>query len=561
MRIARTMFGMALAVASPALADDLDKSLCAVRNKAQAREAIAACTRFINDRATLGDDRIFALNDRARHWSVLGDEKRKNDDYIAILRLPAASGKAYRLRVAGRKLLNDERGIIEDMTQAIRLEPAEPANYYWRARFLRRTGQHDRAIADASVAINLRPNYAFAFQERADAHTAKGDMPRALSDYTGCITANPNMDFCLMRRAEIQVRQKNYEPAIADFTASLRITEENPRAYYGRGKAFLEKREPARAVAEFTRAAELARTVTGDKAALPQDLQLYTDMLNVAKVEAARSLGSAPNRPVANNSPVNVPVPNVAPTPPPQPSIAVAPKPVEGKRVALVIGNSSYQSVAALPNPLRDADALAGTLRKIGFSSVKQVNNASFEMLRSALRDFSSEAENADWAVVYYAGHGLEIGGVNFLIPVDAKLKSDRDAQLEAVTLDQVLGSVEGARKLRLVILDACRDNPFVAQMAKSNGTRSVGRGLGRVEPEGNTLVAYAAKAGQVAMDGDGANSPFVTSLMKRLAAPKVEIRKLFGLVHDDVLAATGRKQEPFVYGALGGDDYFINPN
>jgi uncharacterized caspase-like protein len=121
-----------------------------------------------------------------------------------------------------------------------------------------------------------------------------------------------------------------------------------------------------------------------------------------------------------------------------------------------------------------------------------------------------------------------------------------------------VLGSVEAARKLRLVILDACRDNPFVRQMRRTVASRSIGRGLGAIEPEGGTLVAYAAKHGQVALDGEGTNSPFVAALVQRLPTPGMEINKLFRVVRDDVIAATGRKQEPFVYGSLPGEDFFF---
>jgi uncharacterized caspase-like protein len=181
--------------------------------------------------------------------------------------------------------------------------------------------------------------------------------------------------------------------------------------------------------------------------------------------------------------------------------------------------------------------------------------------MRERLNAFSAEASQADWAVVYYAGHGIEVNGINYLIPIDAKLKTDRSVQFEAVPLDSVLTSVESARKLRLVILDACRDNPFLRDMAKTVASRSVGRGLARIEPESSaTLVAYAAKAGQVASDGVAgqANSPFATALIRNMQKPGVEIRKFFGLVRDDVMAATGQTQEPFVYGSLGGDDYFL---
>src|SRR5262249_54890614 len=150
------------------------------------------------------------------------------------------------------------------------------------------------------------------------------------------------------------------------------------------------------------------------------------------------------------------------------------------------------------------------------------------------------------WAVIYFAGHGVEMDGVNYLIPVDASLITDRDVTFEAVPLGQVLAAVDGAKKLHLVVLDACRNNPFLSQMRRTVAFRSIGRGLGKVEPEAGTLVVYAAKHGELALDGDGHNSPFVTALVDRITTPGLEIRRLFDLIRDDVIAATNRKQHPF---------------
>jgi hypothetical protein len=230
-------------------------------------------------------------------------------------------------------------------------------------------------------------------------------------------------------------------------------------------------------------------------------------------------------------------------------------------RVALVVGNAAYGAVPRLPNPAKDAAAVAEALRGAGFQSVTVVNDASRAAMIASLNAFADAAERADWALVYYAGHGIEVGGVNYLVPVDARLRNDRDVGDEAVALERVLQATEAARKLRLVILDACRDNPFLGPMRRTLATRSIGRGLASVEPDGGTLVAYAAKHGQTAMDGDGGNSPFAQALARRIATPGLEINKLFRLVRDDVLATTDRRQEPFVYGSLPGDDfYFVAP-
>ena len=170
------------------------------------------------------------------------------------------------------------------------------------------------------------------------------------------------------------------------------------------------------------------------------------------------------------------------------------------KRVALVIGNSAYKNAPQLPNPSRDAAAMADMLRKAKFDIVDTISNADNSELRRTLREFSDKARGADVAVVYFAGHGIEVDGMNYLIPTDAILQRDRDVYDEAVSLERILQTVEPAKQLRLVILDACRDNPFSRSMRRVSALRSLGRGLAAIEPtSSNTLIAYAAKGGSTA--------------------------------------------------------------
>lgn len=198
-------------------------------------------------------------------------------------------------------------------------------------------------------------------------------------------------------------------------------------------------------------------------------------------------------------------------------------------------------------------------LRDIGFVSVDIVVDASRQEMIRALQAFQERVATADWAVVYFAGHGLEVGGVNYLIPVDAQLTVDTNVQDEAVTLDRVLDAIKGSTKISVVIVDACRDNPFQRTMRRSLATRSIGRGLSAVEPDTATLVAFAAKAGEVAEDGTGNNSPFASALVRRLREPGIEINKMFRLVRDDVMDATNKRQQPFTYGSLPGrEDFFF---
>jgi len=231
------------------------------------------------------------------------------------------------------------------------------------------------------------------------------------------------------------------------------------------------------------------------------------------------------------------------------------------KRVALVIGNSAYQKVAKLSNPANDASAVAAMLKAAGFDSVDARLNVPANDLRKSLREFAARTRDADIAVVYYAGHGIELDGINYLIPVDASLETDGDVLDETVALERVLFAVEPARQLRLVILDACRDNPFAKTMKRTVASRAVGRGLAKVEPASpNTMIAFAAKAGSTASDGDSQNSPFAAALIKHLPKPGLDLRRAFGFVRDEVLKNTGNKQEPYVYGSLGGDDVPLVP-
>jgi uncharacterized caspase-like protein len=234
---------------------------------------------------------------------------------------------------------------------------------------------------------------------------------------------------------------------------------------------------------------------------------------------------------------------------------------VAERRVALIMGNSAYQKVPRLTNPTNDAAALTAMFKAAQFDAVDSKFDLSGTELRRTLREFAGKARDADIAVVYYAGHGIELDGNNFLVPVDAALETDSDVLDEAVSIERVLFAVEPAKRLRLVILDACRDNPFVKTMRRTVASRGIGRGLAKVEPmTPNTLIAFAAKAGSTASDGDSQNSPFATALVKHLARPGLDVRRAFGFVRDDVLKSTGNKQEPYVYGSLGGDDAPLVP-
>lgn len=231
------------------------------------------------------------------------------------------------------------------------------------------------------------------------------------------------------------------------------------------------------------------------------------------------------------------------------------------KRVALVVGNSTYQNVPKLPNPSSDARAVAEMFKNAGFDQVDLALDATDMDFKRAIRKLEDNSTDADIVVVFFAGHGFELRGTNYMIPVDARLADERDVPDETIPLDRIVEAVSSAKRLALIIVDACRDNPFVG-MRRRTVTRSVERGLARVDPADSTdtLIAFAAKAGSTAEDGDGAHSPLTTALLDNLTTPGLDIRLALGRVRDEVLHITDNRQEPYVYGSLGGGEISLVP-
>lgn len=232
------------------------------------------------------------------------------------------------------------------------------------------------------------------------------------------------------------------------------------------------------------------------------------------------------------------------------------------ERVALVFGMAGYQNIQGLRNTVNDARALAETLEGIGFQ-VDVLMDATRDETLAALDRFAFDAETADIALIYYAGHGVSVQGTTFLIPIDAQVRQAKDIVAASVTMDQMLAAVDGARKMSILILDSCRDNPFpdvidLRDPEVAKGLTTGKGGLAAPSPDRGTLVAFAARDGAVAMDGKGANSPFNIALRTNIVRPDLEISLLFRQVRDDVLASTGNRQEPTTYGALPGEPFYL---
>jgi uncharacterized caspase-like protein len=244
--------------------------------------------------------------------------------------------------------------------------------------------------------------------------------------------------------------------------------------------------------------------------------------------------------------------------------LSLASPALSAERVALVIGMSRYQTIAPLKNTVSDAQSIAAMLEKLEFS-VDVVIDQPLAAMQTELSAFSRKAETADLALVYYAGHGVEAAGENYLIPVDIRVDDPSRIPEQAISLKTLLASVEKARKLRIVVLDSCRNNPFTAwtgQTAATNGAAAKAAlgsaGLSVPDPSQGMMVVYAAKEGTVALDGDGSNSPFATALVENMPAPNVEIGLVFRQVRDRVMELTKNQQQPHFYGSLSGAPFFL---
>ena len=230
------------------------------------------------------------------------------------------------------------------------------------------------------------------------------------------------------------------------------------------------------------------------------------------------------------------------------------------KRAALIIGNANYANELPLENPVNDARAVAQKLKTLGFD-VDYRENLSRREMKGALIDFADKSNKMDFSFVYFAGHGMEINNQNFLIPIDAALSTAKDVEIDGVSVQEVVAASANSKKLSMVLIDACRDNPFTKRM--NFGTRSVRRGL-RIDDvdavAANQIISFAASSGAVALDGDGftENSPYARALLELLDQPDLEIGRLFRKLGQRVSELTNGAQQPVKRDSLRGEDLFL---
>lgn len=412
-----------------------------------------------------------------------------------------------------------------------------------RAAAHERKGEFDRALADYERVLSLEPQYLLAHYGRGVSFLRKGELASAKAAFDNALALNPEFIEALYSRGIVQFDMGLLDKSLADFDAAVLLDPSHAAAFSRRGMVYEKKGEYSKAIADYRKTLSIEPSSN-----IHQQAHAY-----------ARSrlpvLGAKPTSPATGS------IAKEEPKEKEKSAAREAPKsaPVQinlGRRVALVIGNSAYQNTDPLSNPSSDAREIAISLKRVGFQEVIEGEDLDAGALAGKVRDYSRALRGADLAFFYYAGHGVQVNGLNYMMPVDAKLAEEGDVYSETVELNDVLKHMERQAKTNIVILDACRNNPLARNLTRSMGTRSAGsvnQGLAEVRSGVGTLIVFATQPGNVALDGNDKHSPFTAALLRHLETPNLDISIMLRLVRDDVITRTKGQQVPWEHSSLRG--------
>jgi tetratricopeptide (TPR) repeat protein len=435
---------------------------------------------------------------------------------------------------------------IDDYTETMRLAPKSWNVRNDRGRTYLKKGDLDLALADFSFALELQPDAVPPRNNRGYAWLQKGDLDKAKADFDEIIRANPNSVLALSRRCYVFIQRRDYDLAEKDCNAAIAAVSDFQLAYAYRGLLFEGKGEIERARADYEKASK------GNG-----EYDTADDARSLASKRLAALASAAPVQPV----PVNVASPSVPSTVivQPRPSPNADPNTLAGRRVALVIGNSTYANVSRLANPANDARLMAQTLRSLGFRLIGDKAQLDLDKagLDRVVQQFGAESLGADVGLFFYAGHGVQVRGQNYLVPVDANPIREADVDFQMLDANAVLRQMADAgTKLNLVLLDACRNNPFGGR-----NLRATTSGLAQMQAPEGTLISFATQPGNVALDGNDSDSPYTKSVAEIIRKPGLDVFRTFNEIGLAVTKATGGQQQPWLsLSPIKGDFYFAGP-
>ena len=550
--------------ASPALAQKpRELGLLCTSERTPADRQIDACNKIIARKLVSGAELATVYFWRAVGWNKKGNYSQVIADATQALRMRGDRVTLYNLRGSAYFDKGEYDIAIADFNDALRIGPPSGIVYHNRGNAWLRKGDHAKALADYDQAIKVGPKDAYTYQNRGATKQALGDLDGALIDINEAIRLNPALPSPYNNRAVIWRAKDDLDRAVADCSEAIRLAKAKApvnimtppgsvliSAYIQRGLAYEAKGDIARAREDYNATLEGVAPDAGSKA-------------NQATAKARLALLSdavAPPAPLQQT-------PALKTTPEQKPAAAPAstPSPMasRGRRVALVIGNGAYAHVKALPNPPNDAHAIAKNLRDLGFA-VSEGIDLDREAMRKITRDFLLDAAHAQTALLYFAGHGVQVDGRNFLVPVDARLQPGINPIEIMIDMDTILAALDDQVRTNILIFDACRNNPMAGRVASAGPSRSI-EAEGLASPSApaagttlgaGTLIAFATAPGQVALDGEGANSPFSAALSRHIGTPGLEVQQMLTRVRAEVVAATKGKQVPWSNSSLLGEVY-----
>ncbi len=499
------------ALAGPAAARSGAADTCMNSDNVDAK--IAACTDLLQGRAKL------SKFDRAKYHGYRGWAYSQKRDY------PRA---------------------LADLDTSLTLNPNQFGAYGTRAGILKNIGEFDRALTDIDACIRLMPRFAPARSVRGDILRAKSDLDGALREYDKALKIDPTDLGAFIGRSLAFRIGGRLDEAEAELMRAMALDDRVAELYVAKGLLAESRQNIPDAREAYAHALTLPKAIVfANKHGSPiidatRQREIARARLAVLD-EAAKAVSSTTDKPSADAARNKV------------------------TKLALVIGNGAYRSASPLANPPHDAKLIAGQLRGIGFEAIEGID-LDRDSMRKQLAAFLAKAPTAQIALVFFAGHGLQIDGHNYLVPVDARLDGDRKLADELIDLDFVLAGLDDKTRTNVVVLDACRDDPFREKRVKvdaSGRSVEVRAGLAPQSELGGAatsgtgmLLAFATAPGQVALDGEGGNSPFSTALARHIATPGLEVQQMLTRVRSEVVAATGGKQVPWSNSSLLGEVY-----
>jgi tetratricopeptide (TPR) repeat protein len=523
-----------------------------------AEQQIDACNKIIALKVFSGDKLATIYFWRAVGWNKKGNYAQVIADASETIRLQP-SAAAYNLRGSAYYDKGEYDIAIADFNDGLRTGATGEVGiiYHNRGNAWRSKGEYAKAIADYDMSIRQGPKSAFSYQNRGASKQALGDLEGALADINEAIRTDPALPQPLTNRAVIWRAKGDLDRAVADTTEAIRLGKAKVpanimtppgsvliSAYTQRGLAYEAKGDYANAKQDYAATLQGVASDAGSKA-------------NQATAKVRLSLLSE------IEAPRTAPAPTSPPTKTAVPSPASPPTGTTGRRVALVIGNGSYRHVSALANPANDARAIAKSLRGIGFAVTEGID-LDRPGMQNMIREFLREAARSQVAIVYYAGHGLQIDGRNYLVPVDAQLKQGSSLADVMMDMDTIMAGLDDQLRTSIFILDACRNNPMAPQAATPGTGRAIeANGLAAPSSLGagsmlgaGTLIAFATAPGKVALDGEGSNSPFSAALSRHIGTPGLEVQQMLTRVRAEVVATTKNQQVPWSNSSLLGEVY-----